>query len=193
MAYRRLERADVQLLEECLEGVLSNPSGTTSWSFIDKCIKACAGVIWIAHDFPHCIDVTKAESVGGSGTIQRFFNETVNYITGSSRTLQIESWLGIINEVCVAGDVANTKVGNIGTSMTFKPKEMFAINTQGIAHSGISLNLQNMTHDAILYKWLMRPAGLVDAVLTLRCMVLIYQHFYSDSENDVVTSNSTQS
>ncbi len=149
------------------------------WEHIHETIDACASVIHLvrAPVVGHPLDgITDS-----AGLVKRFYNETVGFIMGEKRTINLEVWEGLINDITGYKDkqswneMCGSK-GSIGANqmMFSHDRSSDFVASSNVVHKGIREDLLLYAHRDILHKWINRQNGIDDMLYSLVLMAKIY-------------------
>lgn len=173
-------------MNECVSLFRQNPLQSRSWEAIDKTINACAPIVCLmrAPVIGHPLDGMS----DSAGLIKRFYNETVGFIMGEERTINLVVWEGLINDVTNFNDTATWQdrvgsTGSIGAHLNFfsKPPSKNKVVSASFKQDGIRNDLLSYAHRDILHKWIHRKNGIDDMLFSLVLMAKIYSVYEHSS------------
>lgn len=181
-----LSMESLNIMNECVSLFRQNSMQSRSWDSIHKTIDACAPLIYlmrapvIGHPLNGISD--------SAGLVKRFYNETVGFIMGEERTINIVVWECLINDITNFTDAATwpTRVGSagsIGAHLDFyaKPPSKDKVVSSSFKHDGIRNDLLSYAHRDILHKWIHRKNGIDDMLFSLVLMAKIYSVYEHSS------------
>ena len=176
----------LNLMNECVSLFRQNPMQARSWESVHNTINACAPIIHlmrapvIGHPLNGITD--------SAGLVKRFYNETVGFIMGEERTINLVVWEGLINDVTNYNDSATWpdrvgSSGSIGARLDFyaKPPSTNKVVSSSFKHDGIRNDLLSYAHRDILHKWIHRKNGIDDMLFSLVLMAKIYSVYEHSS------------
>ena len=176
----------LNIMNECVSLFRQNPMQARSWESIHNAINACAPIIYLmrAPVIGHPLNGI----TGSAGLIKRFYNETVGFIMGEERTINLVVWEGLINDVTNYNDSATWpdrvgSAGSIGAHLDFyaKPPSTNKVVSSSFKHDGIRNDLLSYAHRDILHKWIHRKNGVDDMLFSLVLMAKIYSVYEHSS------------
>lgn len=180
VSIRKIRDSEIAELEDIIR-ILADPSDQKKFAAIDQGMKISAKYIWIMTDIPR-LGVT--DYIGdNAGTVRRFFNETVAFITGSkARPIRIESWDGIIRDIVRQYDLTQTQIGNVGSLSVSRSIERRGLTAGSVGDSEVDKTLLSYGHDKIMLKWIVREDGVYDMLKTIMLLASVYKRYYPNAD-----------
>lgn len=181
-----LSSESLNIMNECVSLFRQNPMQARSWESIHKSIEACAPLIYLmrAPVIGHPLDGIS----DSAGLVKRFYNETVGFIMGEERTINIVVWEGLINDITNFNDSVTWQdavgsSGSIGAHYEYfaKPPSKNKVVSPSFKHDGIRNDLLSYAHRDILHKWIHRTNGIDDMLFSLVMMAKIYSVYKHSS------------
>ena len=188
MAYRKVTG---ELLSEidraCAINGFSN-SKTRSWQHISAILGSCSRATWVLRDIP-IMREKDGSPLYVPDVVARFYNDTVAFILGGKRDINVEVWESIHDWLRAVEDPSSGAMsGNIGTTIvkswqlqTGTDQTDRATLTK-VSATKLSRQLVNMLESDLIYMWSIRPNGIDDMIRSLPMLCRVHQHLCADAE-----------
>lgn len=158
-------------IEDLVSLVQTKRMESRSFETIDQIMKVCAKAIPVVYQVP-----TQADNYFSNetmGTMFRFYNETVKYIMeGTPRSMPLNSWKAIIEDIAKDWSVIESRGGNIGGGVIKQPTfKRPTVSTDRLKEINVDKSLLSYAHHDIVYKWIERENGVDDMLITLHLLI----------------------
>lgn len=166
-------------MNECVSLFRNNPVRARSWEGVEATINACA------HHIPLMRMAVMGCEFGDSvrdSIARKFYNETVGFILGEKRTVNVIGWEGLINDLTGFNDEARWatnmpgSVGSIGSRQLgrYRSWALSPLTSEEMKSHYIRGEMLSYAHRDILKMWMLRPNGLDDMLFSLVMMAKIF-------------------
>lgn len=151
------------------------------WEAIDHAITACAKHMHLMRLPVIGLPIDGLDS--NASICRRFYNETVEFIRGGRRQINITIWEGLINDATKFAESyryesrhgSSGSIGGKNNFYSFSNDTSTPISSSfGTKSQDIRNDLLSYAHQDVLHQWIHRPNGIDDMLQSLVLMTKIY-------------------
>jgi len=184
MNYNKLDLATVNAMNECLLQSRTNLIASRSWDAVDGSVGVCSEFIGLL------VDIVRNDAYNhftdSSATVRRFINDTVGFILGESRSINIIVWEGLMDDISNYPVIKNQQsgVGTKGSGGNPFIKPYIAgrgIVAPSIGSDSIRKDILLYAHRDILKMWLSRVNGVDDMLSTITSLAKLYYSLITEN------------